>query len=293
MLKQQIIGVINLSIPLIILCLVYPTIFFVWYGKIACSLAIGIHIWILNKQSLIAMTAQLTFRPTDQSKEMLEQQIHACNLQPQNITLFYAYTDEALAIAASNNIIIDPMIWSTISDDPESLKVQTIITPTLSDVKKLKIQKTLEIFSHDAQSFIFKHELGHVARQYSLKKLFIVFLIGTLSTYIGIESALSTLSINSVLAVLAGMFAGGLSDLVLSYLSNGTFKAHEEKQADIFAIRFSSAKEIEAAAIFFEQYQNIIDEYGDKSFLRNILPSTVFSGHLDGKSRAALLRSQI
>ncbi len=296
MLKQQIIGVINLSLLLIILYQGYPTIFFLWYGKIACALAMGLYIYYLNKQNLIAMIKPLTFKPTDPWKKMLEQQIISCNLQIQNITLFYAYTNEALAIAAGNNIIIDPLVWDTISDDPEALKVQAIINPatnhSFSELQKIRIQKTREIFSHNAQSFIFKHELGHVARNYSSKKLFIVFLVGTLSTYIGIISAVFILPTNGLLAIFVGMFTGGLSDLILSYFFNATFKAYEERQADMFAIKYSSQEEIEAAATFFEKHQNILDTYPENHWL-NKIPSIILSGHLNGKKRAALLRSHL
>lgn len=296
MLKQQMIGIINLSIPFVVIYQFYPAIFFAWQGVLACSIALGLYVWHLHRKNLNALTNRLIYKPTGQWKEMLEQQIQACNIKPENIQLFYAYTNEALAMAAGNSIIIDPLACNTINDDPEALKVLGIINPTtdpsFSDLKRLRMQKTQEALSCDAQSFIFKHELGHVVRNYSQKKLVTVFLTASLSAYAGIIAAMNTLTSGGIVAIIMGMLVGGLTDLILSYLSNATFKAHEEKQADIFAIQFSSPEEIKAAATFFEQHQSILDTYGEPHLLHKV-PSIILSGHLNGKTRAALLRSYL
>lgn len=293
MLQQHVMGVINLSLPIIILYNIYPIIFFGCAGKCAIALCTGLYLWYRHKQNLDALTARLSFRPTGQWKQMLEKYILECRQQPENIQLFYAYTDEALAIAADNSIIIDPLTWSIIKEDPEALKVIEIISsqihPSLPESKKIRIQKVENIMSGEAQSFIFKHELGHIVRNYSRKKLCIIFLIGTISAYTGITLAIFNLASGGMAALCIGMLAGGLTDLFLSYFSNATFKAYEEKQADMFAIQYSSEEEIEAAADFFEKHQDILDTYPENYWLSKI-PSIILSGHLNGKKRAKLLR---
>lgn len=296
MIQQHILGVINLSLPIIILYNMYPIIFFGCAGKCAIALCIGLYLWYRHKQNLDALTARLSFRPTGQWKQMLEKHILECKQQPANIQLFYAYTDEALAIAANHSIIIDPLVWSSITEDPEALKVIEIITsqisPAFSESKKIRLQKAQNIFSPQTQAFIFKHELGHILRKYSQKKLCIIFLIGMISAYIGITLAIFNLASGGLVALGIGMLAGGLTDLFLSYFSNATFKAHEEKQADMFAIQYSSRQEIEAAATFFEKHQDILDTYPENYWVSKI-PSIILSGHLNGKKRATLLRSKI
>lgn len=295
MLKQQLIGIINLSLPIIILFLIYPVIFSLWMGNIACAVAIGLYVWYLNRKSLHAMTSSLTFKPTLEWKQSLEAQILACGLNPEKIRLFYAYTNESLAISSYDAIIIDPVIRTNTHEDPEALKVidifNTAISPALSELQKIRTKKIQELFSKNAESFIFKHELGHIAHHSSYKKLMLVFLIATLATYSGIITALCVAPINGWLAIAAGMLVGGISDLALSWLSNGICKVYDENQADAFAIRYSSAEEIEAAATFFEQYQDILDQHGDKHALHGFVPQRFATGYLNGKIRAQLLRS--
>jgi hypothetical protein len=296
MLQQHVMGVINLSLPIVILYNIYPIVFFERAGKCAIALCTGLYLWYRHKQNLDALTTRLSFRPTDQWKQILKKYILECSQEPANIQLFYAYTDEALAIAADNSIIIDPLTWSSIKEDPEALKVIEIITsqisPSFSESKKIRMQKAQNIFSPQAQAFIFKHELGHIVRNYSQKKLCIIFLIGTISAYTGITLAIFNLASGGLVAICIGMLAGGLTDLFLSYFSNATFKAYEEKQADMFAIQYSSEEEIEAAADFFEKHQDILDTYPENYWLSKI-PSIILSGHLNGKKRAALLRSHL
>jgi Zn-dependent protease with chaperone function len=297
MLKQQIIGVLNLSTYIVILFWLCPALFLSQYSILVISLIMGLYIWYLNKKSLTNMVAGLTFKPTGMHKELLEHQIVSCQLNPDDVHLFYAYTNESLALTASNNIILDPIVCDSIKEDPQAIAVinifETHIKPSLSELQKTRIAKSRELLSEKAQSFIFKHELGHVARNYSRNKLIIVFIIGALSTYFGIISALYILPFNGWLAALIGATVGGISDLFLSYLCNGTFKVYEETQADIFASKFSSNEEIEAAADFFEHYEDVTQKYSDPSLIQKLIPITFSAGYLDGKTRATLLRSLV
>lgn len=243
------------------------------------------------------MIAGFRFSPTGSHKEILNQQIISCQLNPNDIQLFYAYTNESLALTASNSIIVDPIVCDSIKDDPQAIAVidifETHIKPSLSELQKTRIAKSRELLSEKAQSFIFKHELGHVARKYSRNKLIAIFTIGALSTYLGIISALYMLPFNGWLAIVVGAFIGGISDLFLSYLCNATFKVHEETQADIFASTFSSNEEIEAAAEFFEHYEDVTQKYSEPSLIKQLIPITFWAGYLDGKTRATLLRSLV
>ena len=79
-------------------------------------------------------------------------------------------------------------------------------------------------------------------------------------------------------------------DLILVFVINYFFKLKQERQADIFALRFSTSEEINQVATFFEKHQEILDTYGEKNFFASYLPSTVLIGYPNGKKRAAWLR---
>ena len=102
--------------------------------------------------------------------------------------------------------------------------------------------------------------------------------------------AVALIPFNGFLAAFAGMFVGGVMDMMQTYAINYFFKLKEEREADLFAIHFSTSEEIEAAATFFEKHQEILNTHGEKSFLTSYLPSTVLTGYPDGKQRAAWLR---
>ena len=79
--------------------------------------------------------------------------------------------------------------------------------------------------------------------------------------------------------------------MFLTYSSNVLFKYNEEKKADLFASKYSTTEEINAAANFFEEYQKYANEYQVSMGIASRIPQVVLSGHPDGKSRACYLRN--
>lgn len=294
MFKQQIIGTINLSIPVVILALAYPAFLHTTFGLIVSSVLMGGYILYLNYRATKNYAAVFTYIPSGECKEEFEEIIKACKLDPQQIHLRYGYTNEQIAFAAFSTIVIDPLLWQGITKDPVALEVKKIldaqVVPPLSDVQKNRMVKIHELFSAPAQHFILKHELGHVFHNYSKKKLVIIGIIGTCATYAAISAAFAVQHTSGILAVLVGIFVGGLGDLVLSHASNVLFKVYEEKRADRFAVYYSSRNDAEAAADFFEQHHEILATHTDPKNILSKLPSVIVSGHLSGKARADYIR---
>jgi hypothetical protein len=297
MLKQQILGVINLSLPLILLYYVYPALLFCFSGQVFCAVLLAGYVYYLNRKSAKNLVASLRYVPTQQHKEYLEALLASCGYDSKRVSLNYAYTNEQIAMAVYSTIIVDPIVWSITDEDPSALQVKDIfdkyIEPGLTQNAKMRINGMRQILSPAAQRFIFRHELGHVAYNFSYKKLCVLFFTSFCAAYAGIISAIWTLHLGGILALLIGMIVGGISDIVLTYASNVFFKLREEKRADIFAAQHSSAEEIEAAAQFFEQHQNLVDTYKEPNSLLAYLPSSVLTGHPDGINRASYLRDLV
>jgi hypothetical protein len=85
------------------------------------------------------------------------------------------------------------------------------------------------------------------------------------------------------------MFVGNTSDLLLTFISNAVWKLREEKKADQFAAQYSTIEDIEAAALFFEQHQEILDTYRQPRNFISYIPSFIRTGHPNGKSRSKYL----
>jgi Zn-dependent protease with chaperone function len=292
MLKQQISGIVNLSVPLILIYAFYPAFLGSLSGKIICSVVIGLYLFIISYKGLMQLTRTLQFVPTGAYKEKFEDLIRSCDVDPSTIILKYAYTNEFIAMAADTTIIVDPIVWHGLVDDPQVGKVEEIfkvhIEPNLTILQKERIAAIHGLLTLPTQRFIFRHELGHVARYFSYKKLVVIFLIGFLATYSGIVAAMVVLQIHGLLAILVGMFVGGSVDLFLTYGSNLIFKLQEEKAADRFAVRYSSNEEIQAAALFFKQYQNFLDTHKLLDATATKMP-LIFQGYQHGADRSAYL----
>ena len=292
--KLQIIGVINLTLPIIAIAYYYPLFLQNNWGISLCSIAIGLYVFFLNYKATKKNENAFLFIPTGACKEEFEKTIQECNLNPQTINLRYGYSNEGLAMTIFSTIIIDPLIWHDLDEDPEALKVKGIlathIIPTLSDTQKNRINKTKEAFTSGAQRFIFKHELGHIFYNYSNKKLFLMSILGAIATWSGIYTTMVTLKYLSIFAIPFGMFVGGLNDLFLMFLSNLFFKAQEEKKSDIFAAYYSSKADINDAADFFEKHQMILDANPEPNNIFSKFPSVLMTGHPHGIIRSRYLR---
>ncbi len=289
---------IILAIPIIVITLIKPGIYSYKGSIILLSILMGCYITYLNYIQTKDIINALQFTPSDEYKEQFTKQIIECNLNPHDVNLKYAYNDDALAVIMFNTIAIDPFMFKNIDSDPEAIKVKTIVQNSiligLPEIKKNLLLKFSDSLTILAQQFIFKHELGHLISHYSFKKIALIYLIATTSTFIGISTAyLLASSIPGALTILLGIITFTLIDLFLSYISNATFKYYEEKNADKFACKYSSKEEINAAADFFIKYEELANEYKKSMSLISHIPQRILSGHPNGIERAKYLREQI
>ncbi|MDP3889296.1 MAG: M48 family metalloprotease [bacterium] len=289
-------GVVIVSIPLIILAILKPEVFNYYSAIVICSLAMGCYITYLNYITTKQQADVLLFVPSGECKAAFDQEINRCTLSPDAIRLRYGYCDDMIAQTIFNTVKVDPRMWKDIDADPKVAEVVQIIKnhimPGVPEDKKNLHDKIAVALTAPAQRFIFRHELGHVYNKSVIKRLGVIALVGTLAAFIGIAGATLFLgSLPGFFVVLIGMFFGGCADLFLSHGSKAIFNYHDEKRADLFAVRHSSAEEILAAAQFFENYQTYADDYKRESMglLANI-PQAILSGHPDGKVRASYLR---
>lgn len=297
-LYQEYASVVQLSLPLFIVCasvqyhapyLIYQP----WFVIVWC-VAMGVYIAYANYTNSRAQARGLKHMPTGEHMRTFHQAIMRCGLSPDRVAVRYAYTDDAVALTLFNTVVVDPMVWQEIDTDPEAIHAQTIITqyviPGVSAYKKALHAKIKELVSVDAQNFIFKHELGHVARHYSCKRIVLHGTIGALATAAGFVTALAVVApCGGLCAWLVGIVVAGAVDLILSYASNLFWKAGQEKNADMFACFYSTGKEIDAAADFFEQYETYAHEYRTAVGLA-LIPGILLTGHADGHTRAGYLR---
>lgn len=296
MLKQQIIGVVNLSLPLIVLFQFYPHIFFMWQGQLLLACVWAVYITYLNKKQADALAASLLYVPTQDYKQSLESIIESCGMNADSVALRYGYTHEQLAMTINNTLVIDPVFWHGYENDAPAQAVVNIfnthIAPTLQPLAQKRHELLKQALTPGVQRFIFKHELGHINNRYSTKKLAVIGITGFIATYVAITAALAVLPINGLRAIFVSMTLGGTTGLLCTYLSNVLFKLSQEKGADLFAVKNSNAQDIEEAALFFEKHQTILDMHKEQIIFAQI-PSIVLTGHMNGFARAAYLRSQI
>ncbi len=242
----------------------YPVFILTAPGQIFCSLLLGVYIWYLYYQQLKNLEKTLQYSPTESYKDYFHNLIQECAIDSNLIVLKYVYTNESIAMTAGRTVIIDPIIWHDVQDDPQAVKVleifKTHIEPGLTAMQKERIAAFNSILTPQAQRFIFKHELAHVVHNFSHKKLIIMFMIGVLAAYSGIFTTVFVLQIHGLIAIVAGMTVGGVMDLFLTYLSNFVWRLQEENAADAFAVEYSSNEDIKAAALFFENHQDILDK---------------------------------
>lgn len=294
LLRNQLLSVINLSIPLIALAYFCPGVYSQWYGIFVASIAMGLYVFYLNYKVAINQNAGLLYKPTDATKEYFEKIILECGFDPKDIEIRYAYTQEMIGSANFNMIRIEPLLWTLVAQDPEAQKAKEVleahIVPTLSEVQKKRLSAIQHIFTQSAQQFIFKHELAHVIHSFSRKKLALVGCIGALSACAGIMTAQLLFPLMGAGALLIALVSAAFADLFLSYASNVIFKVRAEYYADIFATSHSDAQEILAAADFFERLEIIVNENQDQTLLAK-LPIEILSGHPNMQSRVAYLRA--
>lgn len=294
--KQQAIGVINIGCIIAVFYFVSPFLFATLWCRLAISLFIGLYLYFIHKRASANLVAGLLFTPTGEQKDHFEELIRTCDMKPENLKLRYSYTDTGMAMAIHDAVCIDPMVWNGLESDPQAHKAVEVleqhVMPAMPLYAKERIRKFKHLLTPAVQDFIFKHELGHIAYNYSAKKLLLAGVIGAVATFVGISVAVA----NSLLgygAFVLGLLVGGLADVVLSYVSNLVFKLKEEKAADKFAVDYSSRNDIQAAAHFFQAHQAVVDTHREEDNILHMLPSALISGHQNGKNRARYLRGLI
>lgn len=295
--KQQLLGIFNLSIPIMVISFLYPAILDSNIGILSLAILVGAYVCYLGYKAAKQQVDALQFLPSGAYKEEIDSMIKRCSLEPEQIKVRYAFSNEMIACTNFNTVMLDPLFWSEAQVDPQMQKakevVETYIVPTLADENKTRINLINAGLTIPAKRFIFKHELAHVANNYSIKKLILTGSLTTLVAFIAIKLSVLSYGYLGKFAVLLGIILGGILDLVFTYASNLIFKAREEKNADLFAAKFSDNQDIKEAADFFETYQTIFNENDKSSGIMSKMPTIVLSGHYDGKSRAKYLRELV
>lgn len=294
-LLQQLKGTVNIALPFLIFYSLSPQFALSLLGIFIYSLAVALRIGYALYISTRNQMRSLIFAPTPSYQEQFNQEIIRCGLEPKNLAMRYAYVDDAVAKTFFNLVVVDPMVWSGINEDPEALKardvVEKYIVPSIPENKKELHKLIQNNLSPEVQKFIFRHELGHVFYGYSTKFILLSSFITLVETFIVLMLARTLLQSWGGLATLwvsIGLWAA--LDLLFVYAMNFFFKSYEEKRADLFAVRFSSKETIEAAANFFENYEKAAQKYRETlNSLIFKLPVRVFSGYIDGVSRAHYL----
>jgi hypothetical protein len=297
--RQQIIGISKLSLPFIVFYSLVPHQLFSFWGIALGSLVSGIYVSYVSYKTTRTMADGLKHVPSTHHMQLFHNEIIQCGLQPNDICLRYAYADDGIAMTMFNTVAIDPMLWKGIIDDPEFNRakniIETHVIPGVPEAKKILQAKINKALSPTVQKFIFKHELGHVFYNYSNKRIVVLGIIGAITACIGLLTAATVITtLGGIGAAVLGIVTAASIDLLLTYSSNLFFKAREEKRADAFAMQFSSKKEIEAAADFFEQYEEYAQEYRKSTLgLMNSMPTTMLTGYISGSIRVNHLRTTI
>ena len=290
--RQELIGIFNVSLPIIFVAYFFPQYVFTVWGVIFLACAVGAYLFFRNFQATIAGKKSLLFAPTGAQRELLFREAERCGVSADAVDFRYAYCDDAISLTMFDTIALDPMLWTGI-DDPEFAKAHDIVVqhvlPTIPENKKQFHVKIKEILSPDAQKFIFRHELAHVLYNFSNKRIVINGVIGFLFTIAALATAFVVLPVLGVWpAIAGGILVAASVDLLLSYATNYFFKARAEKNADLFAVQFSSNKEINEAADFFAGYELAAQEYR-KSIGFPVHPPIFITGYINGVDRAEYL----
>lgn len=291
-LKQQARGIVILAVPLVIIGLAYPALFATAVGRLFGAMFIGLYVAYLNWRAAKNHIAALQYSPSGIFKDSYEEMIKACDCDPATITLRYAYSQEGTMLTAFSTISIDPLICLGAEQDPQAATVKAILlehtVPHLSEAHKIRLQKAAALCSPAVQRFIFKHELGHVVANYTDKKLLLMGFCALAAAYTGITVAIALKSLGA-LGVILGVVVGGLVDILCHYASNLFFKTVAERNADLFAARFSSREDIAAAADYFDLQGALVKQHPEDQFFSR-LPAELVSGHPRGATRAKYLR---
>ena len=126
MLKREVLGIVNLSMPLIVVYQFYPMAITSLWGVLGCSLLVGLYVYYLNVKQSKNLVASLKYSPSEPYKQEWMRLVQSCNLSEDAVSLRYAYTAENTAMAVYQTLIIDPVVWTLSDQDPEAQKIKDI-----------------------------------------------------------------------------------------------------------------------------------------------------------------------
>lgn len=290
--RQELLGIFNICIPILCAAYFFPASVLNVWGILFWACAVGAYLFYKNFQSTTSGKNSLLFAPTGAQRELLFHEAERCGVRADGVDFRYAYCDDAIGLTMFDTIVLDPMVWKGI-DDPEFEKARNVVIqqviPAIPENKKQFHARINEALTSDAQQFIFRHELAHVFYNFSNKRIVINGVIGFLFTVAAFAAAHVVLPIlGNGGAIVVGILVAGSVDLLLSYGTNYFFKAAAEKNADLFAVKYSTSQEIKAAADFFDAYERAAQEYR-KSIGFPVHPPVFLVGYIDGVMRAKYL----
>lgn len=297
-LKQEALGILNLSLPISALIFLSSQFEFSNSIILICSFLFGLYLFFLNYKSAQSQIKQLKFEPCDENKKELAKIVEQVGMNLSQVNIRYSYTTEMICATTFNTISIDPLYCNSLENDSNFQEAKNLIEkyilPQLDLNFKARIEKIKEALTIPAQNFIIRHELGHVYYNYSIKKLLIVSLIGSVAMFMGFKAAIWANSVlgyfsNFYLHIIFGLVVAAIIDIILSYSSNLFFKLNEENRADLFAVKYSTFEEINQAANFFEKFSEITAK-NEITGIISFLPTTILTGYNEGKVRAQILR---
>lgn len=291
----QMVGIMTIALFWLFVFQLVSCALFSLPGILIASCLTGLYVAYLLYVQTKKLANSLLYVPLADVAQSLHATCEEVGMQGNDIRFRYAYTDDSIAMAMSDMVVIDPTIWQGLEADPEAVKTQTIITqhilPGLSEDKKKLRAALASLLSLSVQNFILKHELAHVLYAYTKKRILLSFCIAFFATTIALLAAYYAYAMcPGIIVFLLGVAVGFVSDLFLTSVGNLLVKARQEKNADLFAARHSTAKEIREAATFFEKHETYTQLYRTSQGIISYIPTILLSGHPTGACRAAYLR---
>ncbi len=294
-LKQQLIGTVRLTTPVVIAYyLIGPCV--CTYVSLRCLIATLLGCCVGYKQyvAMKALANSLLYKPTMPHKQALDSVLQHCNLDPSRVAIRYAFTNGQVAMCILNTVVIDPSILPALPTDEAAVKVCNIIEetmlPSLTEKQRDFLQQQKATITPESHAFMVRHELGHVAHKYSHKRIVATGAVCFIASFAAMTAfvVLAPL-VGTLTACLLCCCLGSCLDIVMSYIVQGTFKYNAEKKADFFAAHRSTVQELHAAAAFFEHHEVHLGQV--RSGIAQYLPARYLSGHPSGQERSCYLRT--
>lgn len=297
MLYGQMIAISRLFLPIAVGYLIAPEFTLSRAGALVLSTIFALGMFYQLYQSSMKEANTVVYVPTGDVLTSLQSEIKRCGMEPEAIKIGYTYLFDQVAQSLFSTIKIDPLVWKNCDNDPVKQQIITVldthVMPAAPADRTAFIQAINSHLTPEAQRFIFRHELGHIASSDSLKRIssFSGIVFATIASGITIVGVLAPV-ITIIPAAIAGLVVACLVDILLSAINNHFTKAAQEKNADIFATQMSSFEETVAAAEFFKAYDEAMHTHLSMSptiFTLLGLPSSYARGYYSGAQRSEYL----